>query len=113
MLYIIKVLHKLSKLLLTLYNILLTNASWQVEFYTPDYEQYAPLTFQHPDKTVLSKINFSYFSVKTCVLCAQKNRLITYVVGTQKNRLITYVVGTQKNCLDEMVLLSTQNTCLI
>ena len=24
----------------------------------------------------------------------------------------TYVVGTQKNCLDEMILLSTQNTCL-
>ena len=24
----------------------------------------------------------------------------------------TYVVGTQKNCLDETVLLSTQNTCL-
>ena len=24
----------------------------------------------------------------------------------------TYVVGTQKNCLNEMVLLSTQNTCL-
>ena len=24
----------------------------------------------------------------------------------------TYVVGTQKNCLDEMVLLSTQNICL-
>ena len=30
-----KDLHKLSKLLLTLYNILLTNASRQVEFYTP------------------------------------------------------------------------------
>ena len=25
----------------------------------------------------------------------------------------TYVVGTQKNCLNETVLLSTQNTCLI
>ena len=24
----------------------------------------------------------------------------------------TYVVGTQKNCLNEMVLLSTQNKCL-
>ena len=24
----------------------------------------------------------------------------------------TYVVGTQKNCLNEMVLLSTQNECL-
>ena len=36
MLYIIKVLHKLSKLLLALYNILLTNASGQVEFYTPE-----------------------------------------------------------------------------
>ena len=35
MLYIIKVLHKLSKLLLALYNILLTNASGQMEFYTP------------------------------------------------------------------------------
>ena len=35
MLYIIKVLYKLSKLLLALYNILLTNASGQVEFYTP------------------------------------------------------------------------------
>ena len=32
--------------------------------------------------------NFSYFSTKT------------------------YVVGAQKNCLNEMVLLSTQNTCL-
>ena len=36
MLYIIKILHKLSKLLLALYNILLTNARGQVEFYTPD-----------------------------------------------------------------------------
>ena len=35
MLYIIKVLHKLSKLLLALHNILLTNASGQVKFYTP------------------------------------------------------------------------------
>ena len=34
MFYIIKV-HKLSKLLLALYNILLTNVSGQVEFYTP------------------------------------------------------------------------------
>ena len=38
---------------------------------------------------------FSYFSTKT------------YVVGTQKNRL-----DETKNCPDDMVLLSTQNTCL-
>ena len=39
------------------------------------------------DKSVVSKIIFSYFSTET------------------------YVVGTQKNLLNEMVLLSTQNIC--
>ena len=40
------------------------------------------------DKSVLLKIIFFYFSTKT------------------------YVVGAQKNHLNEMVLLSTQSTCL-
>ena len=40
---------------------------------------------------------FSYFSTKT------------YVAGAQKNRLI--VVGTQKNRLSETVLFSTHNKC--
>ena len=34
-------------------------------------------------------------------------------MGPQKNRLIAYVVGTQKNRLNETVLLSSQNICLI
>ena len=40
-----------------------------------------------PDKSVQQVTDFFYFSTKT------------------------YVVGTQKNRLNEMVLLSTQNTC--
>ena len=44
--------------------------------------------YQAPRKDCVNENYFSYFSTKTSV------------------------VVTQKNCLDEMVLLSTQNTCL-
>ena len=45
-------------------------------------------------------------NLKLCVVRSKK-KIIFFYFSTK-----TYVVGTLKNCLNETVLLSTQNTCL-
>ena len=56
--------------------------------YLGDSSEVSPIICRPPDKRAYSKNQLSYFSIKTCV------------------------VGTQKNRLSETVLLNTHNTCL-
>ena len=53
---------------------------------------------------------FSYFSIKTYVVRTKKNRLNETVLFSTQNLCMLWVL--KKNHLNEMVHLSTQNLCL-
>ena len=73
--------------------------------------------------TLIRSTNVGFQLIHFCVLPGSVLFLKTNIVEVVKFQTLgafqtfldppkTYVVGTQKNCLDEMVLLSTQNICL-
>ena len=60
------------------------------------------------------KENVGFGMLKAKVCLSQLRPLVRNAYQKKKFSYFstkTYVVGTQKNCLDEMVLLSTQNIC--